>query len=67
MTHDQLLSNQRVHYIPAHAHGNLEHPNVELGVVVRWNARYALVRYFDRDGNLQRTAKATPLRFLKPE
>jgi len=37
----------RVAYVPLHAHGNMEHPDVEHGTVSSCNSRYAFVR-FDR-------------------
>ena len=40
----------RVAYVPTHAHGDMNHPDVEYGVVSSTNAKYVFVK-FDRQLN----------------
>lgn len=35
----------RVAYVPTHAHGDLTHPDVEVGKVSTWNTRFVFVRF----------------------
>lgn len=36
-----------VAYLPAHVHGSMDHPDVELGYLVDWNEQFIFVRYND--------------------
>lgn len=47
MTIFQVQPGQRVAYVPLHAHGDRNHPDVETGTVSSTNAKNAFVR-FDR-------------------
>ncbi len=38
----------KVLYTPGHAHGDLNHPDCERGVVTSWNASFVFVRYGSR-------------------
>ena len=35
----------RVRYVPMHAHGDLNHPDCEIGIVTSWNDEFVFVRY----------------------
>lgn len=54
---------EEVKYVPAHAKGDLRHPDVERGYVSSINDKYVFVKYI-RKGILQETSQATDPREL---
>lgn len=48
----------RVIYVPTHANGDINHPDVEYGTVKSWNKKFIFVNYV-RNGIPQMTAQAT--------
>ena len=53
----------RVAYIPYHANGNINHPDVEYGEVTSMNKEYVFVRF----GNEEISKAVIPLRLQKVE
>jgi hypothetical protein len=45
MIPSDFKTGEEVAYIPAHAHGNMSHPDVEYGIVVSVNDSYVFVRF----------------------
>jgi hypothetical protein len=41
---EHVNKGQRVAYVPTHAHGNLQHKDVEVGTVSSKNARFVFVK-----------------------
>lgn len=53
----------RVAYIPYHANGDINHPDVEYGIVTGMNKEYVFVRF----GNEEISKAVIPLRLQKVE
>jgi hypothetical protein len=58
MTINDFKPGDKVRYIPNHAHGKINHPDCEDGIVSSINEVNVFVRYYDYSG-LKTTAQAT--------
>lgn len=61
MNASDFKPDDKVLYIPGHAHGDATHPDCERGVVtsIGISSGIVFVRYFRRDGYLRETPQAT--------
>ncbi len=55
---ENIQPGDRVIYIPAHAEGDINHPDCGIGIVKSKNDKFVFVNY-TRNGILQQTAQAT--------
>lgn len=70
-TKPKLKSGDQIAYVPQHATGSIEHPDVEVGFVtsIADDGQHAFCRYWNVDTTDLRTksnSERTPLRFLRP-
>lgn len=71
---EDIQPQDRVAYVPTHAHGNLKHKDVELGIVSSTNTRFAFVKFdkqlikFGWEGTTSQSCQPDDLVFIyKPQ
>lgn len=52
-----MVVGARVRYVPNHAHGDLNHPDCELGIVTSWNEAAVFVRYGEQPNSKATSAE----------